>query len=188
MNKIPRGPRLVRSPAKSPAFSITGPEVWVISTPSSCARIEASVVLPSPGGPWKSTWSSASPLWRAAWRKIRSCSLTAAWPTNSSSAVGLSRGSSCRSSAKRSGSPTRGGWVAAAGRRDFASVKLPPWRRRAPVASSGRVTAPGPRGALRSCRATPEPGAPAPRAAGPRRPRRPCGRRPWPGWQCTRDR
>ena len=26
-------------------------EVWVISTPSSCARIEASVVLPSPGGP-----------------------------------------------------------------------------------------------------------------------------------------
>ena len=28
---------------------MTGPEVCVISTPSSCARIEASVVLPSPG-------------------------------------------------------------------------------------------------------------------------------------------
>ena len=30
---------------------MTGPEVCVISTPSSCARIPASVVLPRPGGP-----------------------------------------------------------------------------------------------------------------------------------------
>ena len=40
----------------------------------------ASVVLPSPGGPWKSTWSSASPRRRAASMKMRSCSLSPRLP------------------------------------------------------------------------------------------------------------
>ena len=40
---------------------MTGPEVSRKPTPSSAATICASVVLPSPGGPANSTWSSASP-------------------------------------------------------------------------------------------------------------------------------
>ena len=42
-------------------FWITGPEVARKPTPSSRATICASVVLPRPGGPKSSTWSSASP-------------------------------------------------------------------------------------------------------------------------------
>ena len=37
--------------ARSAALPIAGPEVILISTPSSFAIIPASVVLPSPGGP-----------------------------------------------------------------------------------------------------------------------------------------
>ena len=40
---------------------MTGPEVARKPTPISRARIPASVVLPSPGGPKNRTWSSASP-------------------------------------------------------------------------------------------------------------------------------
>ncbi len=52
--------------ARSPALASTGPEVARKFTPSSRAMICASVVLPSPGGPNSSTWSSASPRPRAA--------------------------------------------------------------------------------------------------------------------------
>jgi hypothetical protein len=46
--------------ARSPARSSTGPEVWRKLTPISWATMWASVVLPSPGGPKSSTWSSDS--------------------------------------------------------------------------------------------------------------------------------
>jgi hypothetical protein len=52
--------RLVRIAARSLGFSSTGPEVWRRLTPSSAAMMWLSVVLPSPGGPNSSTWSSAS--------------------------------------------------------------------------------------------------------------------------------
>ena len=61
MNRTSRGCRLVSSAARSPARWITGPEVARNPTPSSRATICARVVLPSPGGPKNSTWSSASP-------------------------------------------------------------------------------------------------------------------------------
>ena len=44
----------------------TGPEVTLIWAPISLARINASVVFPSPGGPCRSMWLSVSPLLRAA--------------------------------------------------------------------------------------------------------------------------
>ena len=47
-------------------MAITGPDVARKLTPSSRATICASVVLPSPGGPTNSTWSSASFRARAA--------------------------------------------------------------------------------------------------------------------------
>ena len=62
--------RDVRSPAKSPGLSNMGPEVTFMFTPSSFDIICASVVFPSPGGPWNSTWSSDSPLILAAATKI----------------------------------------------------------------------------------------------------------------------
>ena len=50
----------MRIAARSPGRSSTGPEVWRRLTPISRAMMCASVVLPSPGGPKSSTWSSAS--------------------------------------------------------------------------------------------------------------------------------
>ena len=43
--------RLVSMATRSPGFSIAGPEVMRMFTPISLAMTEASVVLPSPGGP-----------------------------------------------------------------------------------------------------------------------------------------
>ena len=43
--------RLVRSPAKSPGLSNTGPLVTLKPTPNSFAMILANVVFPRPGGP-----------------------------------------------------------------------------------------------------------------------------------------
>ena len=51
MNKTSRSSRLVNNPAKSPGLSSTGPEVILIPTCNSFARILAKVVLPKPGGP-----------------------------------------------------------------------------------------------------------------------------------------
>ena len=45
------GLRLVRIDARSPTFSMAGPEVIFICAPASCAIRCASVVFPSPGGP-----------------------------------------------------------------------------------------------------------------------------------------
>ncbi len=65
------GPRAARAPGRRSGAG---------STPSSAAMMCARVVLPRPGGPKISTWSSASPRWRAALMKISSCSLTGPWP------------------------------------------------------------------------------------------------------------
>lgn len=51
MNKTSLSSRLVSKPAKSPGLSKTGPEVILIPTSSSLARILAKVVFPNPGGP-----------------------------------------------------------------------------------------------------------------------------------------
>ena len=53
--------RLVNKDAKSPVFSIAGPEVTLKFTPISWAIIPARVVFPKPGGPYNSTWSKGSP-------------------------------------------------------------------------------------------------------------------------------
>lgn len=45
------GSKLVRTPAKSPGLSSTGPEVILKPTPNSLAIILESVVFPNPGGP-----------------------------------------------------------------------------------------------------------------------------------------
>jgi hypothetical protein len=82
--------RLVRIAARSLGFSSTGPEVWRRLTPSSAAMMWLSVVLPRPGGPNSSTWSSASARCRAAPMKISSCSRALTWPTYSCSALGRS--------------------------------------------------------------------------------------------------
>ena len=71
-------------------LAITGPDVARKFTPSSRATIWASVVLPSPGGPTNSTWSSAS--WRARAAAIKTARFERAccWPMNSTRRCGRS--------------------------------------------------------------------------------------------------
>src|SRR5215475_177385 len=98
MNSTSCGSRLVSSAARSPARSSTGPEVWRRLTPSSCAMMCESVVLPSPGGPNSSTWSSDSLRFTAASMKIESWPRIFSWPMYSPSARGRSvrsKASSC---------------------------------------------------------------------------------------------
>ena len=76
MNRISPWLRLVSSAAKSPGFSIAGPEVTRRLTPISFATMPARVVLPSPGGPYSNTWSNASPRSLADCIKIDRFSLT----------------------------------------------------------------------------------------------------------------
>ena len=99
----------------SPLRSSAGPAVGMNSTPSSAATIWASEVLPSPGGPASSTWSSASPRARAASMKTASWSFTRSWPTKSASV----RGRSERSSSSSAGSAT-GSWM-----RSTPGVRMP---------------------------------------------------------------
>ena len=47
--------RLVSRAARSPGFSMAGPEVMRMLTPISLAMMPLRVVLPRPGGPWSST-------------------------------------------------------------------------------------------------------------------------------------
>src|SRR5918994_6153379 len=88
--------RLVRMAARSPARSSAGPLVTRRLTPSSAATIPASDVLPVPGGPAKSRWSTAWPRCFAAPSRISRCSLSRSWPTNSSSRRGRRVVSSAR--------------------------------------------------------------------------------------------
>ena len=80
MKKTSPSPRLVRIAARSPLRSIAGPLVPVTRVPISLAMMLASVVLPRPGGPCRSTWSSASPRWSAALMEISKFFLTWIWP------------------------------------------------------------------------------------------------------------
>src|SRR6266436_19243 len=73
---------------KSPLRSSSGPALVLIGTFNSLAIICARVVLPSPGGPYSSTWSSASPRLLAASMAIWIFSLTRFWPIYSSSRFG----------------------------------------------------------------------------------------------------
>ena len=66
--------------ARSPVRSMAGPEVVCSLAPISLATTPASVVLPSPGGPEKITWSSGSFLVRAAWMRTRRFSRMRSWP------------------------------------------------------------------------------------------------------------
>ena len=105
--------RLVRIAARSFGFSSTGPEVWRSFTPSSWAMMCDSVVLPRPGGPNSSTWSSASLRLRAAPMKISSCSRALAWPMYSASPFGRSARSIASSAGDAGAAPTRRGAAAA---------------------------------------------------------------------------
>ena len=90
----------------SPLRSSAGPAVCTKSAPSSSAMICASDVLPSPGGPARRTWSSASPRAVAASSETDSWLLTACWPTKSARRRGRSETS--RSSSVASGTDSRG--------------------------------------------------------------------------------
>src|SRR5580693_6376803 len=102
MNRTSRGSRLVRIAARSPALASTGPLVARKLTPSSRATIWARVVLPRPGGPNSSTWSSASWRPRAASMNTLRLALIGSWPTNSLKVCGRIERSALSSSA---GSP-----------------------------------------------------------------------------------
>ena len=88
MNRTSRSSSEVRIAARSPARSMAGPEVYRTLTPSSRAMIVARVVLPRPGGPYRRTWSAASPLPRAAVSSTDRFALTSRWPMYSSSVRG----------------------------------------------------------------------------------------------------
>src|SRR5271169_1863418 len=79
---------------------MTGPEVARKPTPISRATICAKVVLPSPGGPNNSTWSSASPRALAASIKTPRLSRSWRWPTNSANVRGRSDASAVSCSAR----------------------------------------------------------------------------------------
>ena len=67
MNSTSPSSSLVRIAARSPARSSAGPDVTCRWTPISVATMPASVVLPSPGGPANSRWSTA---WFRAARRL----------------------------------------------------------------------------------------------------------------------
>ena len=78
-------------------------------TPISTAMMLASVVLPSPGGPARRTWSSGSPRDLAASMKMPSCSRSIGCPTKAPSERGRSERSSSCSSGASSGSASLSG-------------------------------------------------------------------------------
>ena len=89
INNTSPGSRVDRIAAKSPLFSILGPLAVFILLPSSLAIINARVVFPNPGGPYKSTWSKLSPLNLAALINTSIFSLTSLCPIYSSNFWGL---------------------------------------------------------------------------------------------------
>ena len=76
-------------PAKSPGLSKTGPDVILISTSNSLARICARVVLPNPGGPCNNVWSKASFLLLEAATKTSKFLITESCPLKSKKVRGL---------------------------------------------------------------------------------------------------
>src|SRR5262245_22855184 len=100
MNSTSRSPRLVRMPMRSAPRSSEGPAVVTSAAPISLAMMVASVVLPSPGGPERRTWSSGSLRCRAASTDTLRLSTAARWPTYSCSRCGRSWRSTCVSSGR----------------------------------------------------------------------------------------
>ena len=107
MNSTSPDCRSVRRAARSPVRTSAGPEVIRNPTPISAATMPANEVLPRPGGPTNSRWSTAWPRLRAASITIWRCSVSSAWPTNSSRRLGRSRASSACSAGSASGSTDR---------------------------------------------------------------------------------
>src|ERR1043165_8149448 len=87
----------------SPGRSSAGPEVARSGEDISLAMMFASVVLPRPGGPKRSTWSRTSLRLRAAAMEISRFAFTLSWPMYSRSFFGRSESSACRSSSRASG-------------------------------------------------------------------------------------
>ena len=87
----------VRSPARSPGLSSTGPLVSLNPTPSSLAMMFDNVVFPSPGGPCRRVWSRGSPRIRAASTKTFRFSTTFFCPVKSEKESGRSAFSKSRS-------------------------------------------------------------------------------------------
>src|SRR5262245_15720863 len=108
MKKTLPGSSAVRKAATSALRSSAGPAVWISGASSSAAMMCASEVLPSPGGPASSTWSSASPRRRAASMKTVSWSVTWTWLTKSASLGGLSERSNSSSTPF---APARASWT-----------------------------------------------------------------------------
>src|ERR1043165_8566082 len=75
--------RLVSNPASSPAFSMTGPLVFLMFVPIAFAMMLASVVFPNPGGPLNRMCSSTSPRFFAASTSSSRGSQTFTCPVNS---------------------------------------------------------------------------------------------------------
>jgi hypothetical protein len=111
MKRMSRGASAVRSPARSPFFTSAGPLVTWSVTPSSRARMWASDVFPSPGGPERRTWSSASPRAFAAFAYTRKFSTIFSWPTYSSKVAGRSDCSSRSSPSWAPGATSRTGFT-----------------------------------------------------------------------------
>src|SRR5262245_38013106 len=108
MNRISRLSSAVSSAARSPARSMIGPAVAFSGTPSSAAITCARLVLPTPGGPNSSTWSSASPRLLAASIATLRFAITWGWPTYSSRRRGRSDWSKPRSSSTARAETSRG--------------------------------------------------------------------------------
>src|SRR5262245_7331927 len=83
MKQTWRARTLLKIPVRSSFFCSTGPEVCSKGTPSSSAMMAASVVLPSPGGPYSRMWSRASLRCRAASIPMARFSLSLVWPVKS---------------------------------------------------------------------------------------------------------
>src|SRR2546430_2865709 len=88
MNRTSPFSTLVKRPASSPAFSITGPLVFLIFTFIAFAMINANVVLPRPDGPLRRMCSSTSPRFLAASTINSRRSRTLTCPVNSLNAGG----------------------------------------------------------------------------------------------------
>src|SRR5699024_1529588 len=80
--------RLVSRAARSPGFSMAGPEVMRMFTPISLAMMPERVVFPSPGGPWRRTWSKGSFRSLAASMNTERFSLAFSWPMYSARRLG----------------------------------------------------------------------------------------------------
>jgi len=80
MNRISPSSKLLRIAAKSPLFSIAGPEVTRILAPISLAITCAKVVFPNPGAPYNKICSTGSFLCLAAERAISRLALILSCP------------------------------------------------------------------------------------------------------------